>query len=54
MSQIPRKMALIREKCPSTTCVLLIKDYINNTKYNPIVYQMAYYSHFLKEKGLTH
>ena len=26
MSQIPRKMSLVREKCPSTTCALLIKD----------------------------
>ena len=26
MSQIPRKMSLIQEKCPSTTFSLLIKD----------------------------
>ena len=26
MSQIPRKMSLIRDKCPSTTCALLIKE----------------------------
>ena len=32
MSQIPRKMSLVREKCPSTTCALLIKDQLINTK----------------------